>query len=125
MKLCAVFLCAFLLAFTALSQGPNSSDAKKAAHDIAVLTKKRDSAKSFFDKHPKSPAARQSFVSLNDKLAYATMTADGLTPHQKYAGALHIYRQTLKVAPKDEEANHWVNMIESIYKSMHRPIPKG
>ena len=51
------------------------------------------------------------------------MTCDALNPHQKYAGALKLYRISLKTDPSDSEAKKWVDEIESIYKSMHRPIP--
>lgn len=91
---------------------------------LAKLTKTRDAAQKALQKHPADAKLKQQFVAVNDKLADQTMMADFLTPHEKYAGALRDYRQSLKIQPKDAEARKWVDEIESIYRSMHRPIPK-
>lgn len=101
----------------AAAQQPNKKE-------LARLQKDRDSAKAAYDKHPKNPQLAQKFVTLNDKLAYSTMFANGESPHQRYSTALKLYRLSLKAAPKDAEAKKWVDEIEMIYKSMHRPIPK-
>ena len=125
MKLVVLIALVSAFALSALAQGPHSADAKKAAKTLAQLGAKSAAAKSALAKHPKDPNLKHSYLAVNDKYAYATMTADGLTPHEKYAGALHIYRQSLRVDPSDADARKWVKMIEDIYTSMHRPIPKG
>lgn len=90
---------------------------------LAKLEKQRDAAKVVFLKHP-SKASKQRFIQLNDKLANDTMMAQSLTPHEKYTKALRLYRYSMKVDPQDSEASKWVHEIESIYKSMGKPIPK-
>lgn len=81
------------------------------------------SAQKSLTAYPRDPKARKGFVAAGDRLALFTMSADSLTPHEKYAGALKIYREVLKVDPKDGEAKSNSNLILSIYKQMHRPIP--
>lgn len=115
--------CCALGACAVLAQTPTQRD-KTELINLAHMQKIRDGVKAKLDKSPHNPALRHKFVVMNDQFANATMTCDALTSHQKYAGALRIYRQSLKVDPKDPEAAKWVNEIERIYKSMHRPIPK-
>ena len=113
-----------LLVFAACSvaQQP-TKEAKREQAALAKLQKARDAVKADYDKHPRDPQLKIQFVKMNDALANATMTTDGLTPHQKYAGALRLFRQSVKTDPHDAEAIKWINQIESIYESMHRPIP--
>lgn len=73
--------------------------------------------------HPTDKGARQDFVANTDRFATATMTSLVLTPHEKYPKALHLYREVLKVDPKNREASSNAKLIEGVYRSMHRPIP--
>ncbi len=111
-----------LLVATAMAQTP--AQQKKDAADLAKLGKQRDAAKLAMTKHPGNQKQTHSFVEINDVYANKTMTAAWLTPHEKYSKALKLYRESLKADPHDAEAKKWVDMIESIYKSMGRPIPK-
>ncbi len=47
------------------------------------------------------------------------------SPHVKYPAALEDFRQAAKLDPSDKGAVSNMNLIESIYKSMGRPIPGG
>ncbi|HEY3783253.1 MAG TPA: hypothetical protein VGL56_19410 [Fimbriimonadaceae bacterium] len=122
MKIIPLALSVFVLASLGMAQGPTKQEKQELA-TLAKMQKDRDAVKAKFDKHPKDPALKGKFVKINDALANATMTCDALTPHQKYAGALKLYRVSLKTDPRDPEADKWVREIEGIYKSMHRPIP--
>jgi tetratricopeptide (TPR) repeat protein len=105
---------------------PQTSDAQ-SKKDLALLSqlgKKRDMAKAFLKQHPKDAQAKKRFLQANDKFAYETMNTDALSPKKKYPQALKLYRESLKTDPNDAEAGKWVQMIESIYRSMKRPIPK-
>jgi hypothetical protein len=104
------------------SQQP-SADAKKELASLAKLEKARNTAKGDFVKHPKAPGTKAKFIKLNDEFANQMMTTESLTPHQRYPKALSLYRESLKTDPHDAEAKKWVDEIESIYKSMHKPIP--
>jgi hypothetical protein len=119
MKFLAV-LCTLVLACAVFAQ----DQVKKEKAALAKVQVQRDNAKKALDKHPGNATLMHSFVGLNDNLANRTMNAEWLTPHDKYAGALRLYRVSLKVDPKDSEARKWVDMIESIYRSMKRPIPQ-
>ena len=104
------------------SQRP-SADAKKELASLAKLEKARNAAKADYAKHPKAAGAKAKFTKLNDEYANQLMTTESLTPHQRYPKALSLYRESLKADPHDTEARKWVDEIESIYKSMHKPIP--
>lgn len=51
------------------------------------------------------------------------MTDPKLKPSEKYPQALELYRQALALDPENAEARGNKAMIESIYKSMGRPVP--
>jgi hypothetical protein len=110
--------------FAAIGFGQNPAQDKKDAANLAKLGKQRDAAKLSMTKHPGNQKLTHSFVEMNDVYANKTMTAGWLSPHEKYSKALRLYRESLKADPKDPEARKWVDEIESIYKSMGRPIPK-
>ena len=73
---------------------------------------------------PKDKKVRAAFVVAGDRYATATMTADSLPPRTKYRDALRLYREVLKVDPKNREAANNSKMIIDIYKSMGRPVPQ-
>jgi hypothetical protein len=122
MRIISLALCLFVAASLGMAQAPSKQDKQELAA-LAKLQKNRDGVKAQFDKHPKDAQLKVKFVKINDVLANATMTCDGLTPHQKYAGALRLFRVSVKVDPTDRDAENWIRQIEGIYKSMHRPIP--
>lgn len=93
-------------------------------HQLLVLEQAYASAKKALTGHPKDPTARKNFVVATDRFATATMGSLYLTPHEKYPKALRLYREVLKVDPSNHEASNNASLIISIYKSMHRPVPK-
>ncbi|MBV9866413.1 MAG: hypothetical protein JO316_13755 [Abitibacteriaceae bacterium] len=54
---------------------------------------------------------------------YERMMDDPASPKIKYRAALQDFRTALKFDPSNEKAGRNKDMIESIYRSMHRPIP--
>lgn len=80
-------------------------------------------AKKTFAARPKDPKARQGFVAAGDRFATSTMMSPDLDRKVKYRDALRIYREVLKVDPTNHEAKSNSDLIVSIYKSMHRPVP--
>jgi tetratricopeptide (TPR) repeat protein len=104
------------------SEGP--VDDKAEAASLAKLEAAYESAKGAFDKAPKDSAKKGAYVAATLKLAYDTMTAESLAPKDKYPKALRLYRDVLKLEPKNAEAIEWRNQIEAIYTSMGRPIPQ-
>jgi tetratricopeptide (TPR) repeat protein len=117
MRTPALLAAALLLAVSARAQ----TDEKK---ELATYQKAYSAAKKILAAKPKDPKVRSNFVAAGNRLATRTMTADSLPPRMKYPTALRLYREVLKVEPKNYEAKNNSEMIISIYKSMGRPIPK-
>lgn len=47
-----------------------------------------------------------------------------LTQARQYASAVGDYRRALNYVPNHEESKKWIAMIQNIYKSMNREIPR-
>ena len=103
-----------LLATSALAQSAAQVKAYGSAYDAA---KKTLAAK------PKDAKAKVAYVAAGDRYATATMMSPDLDRKAKYRDALKVYREVLKVDPKNHEAKNNSDMIVSIYKSMGRPVP--
>jgi hypothetical protein len=122
MKMRLLLLPLIALAATASAQsGPATAADKKQMVELEGAYK---AAKASLAHHPMDPTAKKTFAVATDRYATAMMTTQTLTPHQRYPGALRLYREVLKVDPKNKEASNNAAMIISVYKSMHRPIPK-
>lgn len=103
----------------ALAQ-PSSAEHTK----LAKLEQAYKTSKVSFTKKPKDPKVRKAYVAATVSFGTATMLAGSLPPCQKYPTALRLYREALKVDPKNKEALDNKKQIESIYESMGKPIPK-
>ena len=111
---------AALLALVAASsaQAPDAEAKQLAKYGADYAAAKKNLAAK-----PKDKRLRTAFVVAGDRYATATMTAAALPPKVKYRSALRLYREVLKVDPANREAKNNSEMIVSIYKSMHRPVP--
>ena len=103
----------------ALAGAQSPADKTLATYKKAYLAAKQSLAAK-----PKDKKVRATFVAAGDRYATATMTADSLPPRIKYREALRLYREVLKVDPKNHEASNNAKMIVDIYKSMGRPVPQ-
>ena len=92
---------------------------------MAKLTKAQTAADAAFKKNPKNTAARKAYIDANNRHGLAAMRTDALDRKVKYRIALADFRKVLKVDPKNSIAKENSDLIVSIYKSMHRPIPGG
>lgn len=117
----------FGVAVLALSVGacPQSSKADQEKAALAKLQQAYTKAGAAYVKKPKSSEAKKAYVAATVKLGTATMTSPSLGPKEKYPRALRLYREALKIDPKNKEALDNKKMIEDIYKSMGREIPKS
>ena len=52
------------------------------------------------------------------------MADQSAPPRMKYPAALHAYREVLKYDRANQKAKDQIAQIESIYKSMGRPVPQ-
>lgn len=117
----APILFAAILALSAFAgaQGGAAAEDKQ----LASLRKAYESAKKSLSAKPKDKKLQQAFVVAGDRYALATMMAPSLSPKVKYPGALRLYREVLKVDPKNREAANNSKMIIDIYKQMGKPVP--
>ena len=114
---------ALLCAQSALGQaGYGDSNPANDAKQLKSAEKSYLSAKKAFKGAP-TAAHKKSFVVAADRFALLSMTSAALDRKVKYKQALQLYREVLKCDPSNYEAKSNSDLIISIYKSMHRPIP--
>lgn len=99
------------------------SDHKAEKAKLAKLEKSYVAAKAVVAKD-KGAKAMKSYTTAALAYADAVMYAASLGPKDKYPKSLKVYREVLTFDPKNKQAKENKNMIEQIYKSMGRPIPK-
>lgn len=90
---------------------------------LIQLKKIYNNAKKSYLAAQKNIALKQKYVSTALAYANAIMRATCLPPKSKYPVALAIYREVLKIEPKNIQAKESRDLIISVYKSMGRPIP--
>lgn len=81
-------------------------------------------SKAAYEKKPSDPKLKDAYVKATNEYANSIMMNSAYTPVEKYPPALRLYREVLKVDPKNAEARRWIETIESIYRSLGKPIPK-
>lgn len=115
---------AVLFAQMGLAQ-PASSPIKAEATKLKQLQSSYEKAKAAYSKAKAKPSSKEgkAYVAATVKYGTAVMNAASLAPKDKYPKALRLYREALKIDPKNKEALDNKKMIEDIYKSMGRPIP--
>lgn len=116
MRFPAIFVAIVALIPSAFAQ--TASDKQLVKFKVAYTT-----AKKALTAKPKDKKARSAFVMAADRYATAMMVESTLAPRLRYPGALRIYREVLKVDPKNAEALNNSKMIVDVYKSMGRPVP--
>ncbi len=103
------------------AQGKTPTETQK---QLQKVTKAYETAKAQYKKKPKDQKLKATYVKATVTLGTMTMNSPDLGPKDKYPGALRLYREALALDPKNKEALANKKMIEDIYKSMGRPIPK-
>lgn len=115
---------ALLLAFS-LFVVASGQDMKAEQAKLAKLEKHYKAAKTEGAKAKPGTPKFKAYVEATVAYGNLVMTSPVLTPKEKYPKALALFREALKVDPKNKVALENKNMIEQIYKSMGRPVPKG
>lgn len=112
-----------LLAVTGFAQKSMADMDKKERAMLASLEKTQVAAKAA---HAKKPSAdtKKSLIAANLKLADAVLVSPALGPKDKYPKSLRLYREVKALDPANKAAKEKIALIEGIYKSMGRPIPK-
>jgi len=96
---------------------------KAEKEKLLKMEKAYKSAKAAYLKSPKNPKLKAAYVDATVKFGTGTMLSPTLGPKDKYPKALKLYREALKIDPKNKEALQNKKMIEDIYRQMNRPIP--
>jgi tetratricopeptide (TPR) repeat protein len=119
-------LCAVLFVLAALGQAQMYANPKPTAEDLKqykAIEKQYLASKQAYSKK-KDAATKKKLVAATVKFGTAAMTTSALDRKVKYKKALALYREALKLDPKNKEAKNNSEMIVSIYKSMGRPVPQ-
>lgn len=128
-----VVVATLCLSGLALSQRPNApampgqiSPQQQAAATATLKKLEKDyaTAKAAYAKKPKDKGAREHYITAGTKFGHESMVSPILSARVKYRQALRIYREVLKLDPKNPVAKPESDLIIRIYKSMGRPVPK-
>lgn len=111
------------LAGTAPAQKLSDLDKKELAM-LAGLEKKHVAAEAAYKKKPTDAKLKKAHIEAATKLADAVLVSPALPPREKYPKSLRLYRGVVKIDAKNAHAKKQIDLIEGIYRSMGRPIPK-
>lgn len=128
-RICATLIAA-VLAGAVLAQGAhgtaNAGQAKSEKEKLAKHEAAYTKAKRAYEADPKRPAdKRKTLVEATVQFGATTMVSPVLTSQVKYPKALRLFREALKLDPKHAKAREYRDLIEGIYKSMGKPVPKS
>ncbi len=120
----SVLIAALVLTSLSGIQAQNTGGLKAEREKLQKLDSAYRSAKNAWKKSPSSVPAKKKYIDATVKYGTAVMNSPALTPKDKYPRALNLYREALKIDPKNKEALENKKLIEDIYRQMGRPIPK-
>ena len=104
--------------------GGKTGTEQVTAEKLAKSEKEYKAAKAAFEKKPKDSKLKKAYVDSTVTFALGNMYSATLPPNKKYKLALQYFRQALKADPTNKLAKEQSQMIESIYKSMGKEVPK-
>ena len=113
-----------MIAVSILAQAGQGKPHGTTAVELKKAEKAYTALKTYATKHPKDAKAKKDYVSATVIYANLSMYSDTLSSKVKYAQAYRLYREALKVDPKNKEAKESCDMLVSIYNSLHKPLPK-
>lgn len=93
-----------------------------------IAAKKYDEAITALEKahkaKPKSAEVQKGLAEAHLAQGESLMYNESLPPRMKYPQALRAYRKVLQYDKTNKKAQEQITTIESIYKSMGRPVPQ-
>jgi hypothetical protein len=101
---------------------PKPADANRASR-VTPTEEQVAALQAAYDKAPSNDAAKMALVAALVSRGDYFMYSDELAPREKYPKALALYRRAAKLDPENATARTGIEQIESIYKSMNRPVP--
>lgn len=122
MKRIAPVIALLALIGSAWAQSPPQKGTKEELTKLEAIYKK---TKAEGAKAKASPKQVKAYVAATVAYGNCVMMSPTLPPREKYPKALNLYREALKLDPKNKVALDNKKLIEDIYKQMGRPVPKG
>jgi hypothetical protein len=101
---------------------PDTAEANSSAPD-QPLDEKVAQLQADYAQKPNDAALKKQLADATFDNAQFYMYKSPLPPNQKYPKALSLYRQVVKLDPSNDSAKQSIDMIESIYRSMGKPVP--
>lgn len=112
-------------AFAGQSSAKTTKDLdKQELKMIAGFAAATVKARAAYFKAPKDAAKKKAFITAAYKEADAVYVSPALGPKDKYPRALRLYREISRADSAQKKALERIGIIEGIYKSMGRPVPK-
>jgi hypothetical protein len=130
MRFSTMVLAAGLLTVAGSALAQKMKQGKPAAKPAAAAAAKYDEAKltaleAKLAKSPKDAKLKLQVAEASYQVGhYVEYDKPGLTPREKYRGALKLYRRALALNPAHKQAKAEKDQIEAIYKQMGMPIPQ-
>lgn len=107
---------------------PMTAAEKAEMAKLAKLAAASQAARNAYERSAGKPTAAKAKKNAADtilKEADVVLVTPALGPKDKYPKALKLYREVVRLDPKNKGAKDAIRTIEDIYKSMGRPVPKG
>lgn len=76
------------------------------------------------EKNPKDKQVTEALSEAHTVYGESVMNNAAMPPFRKYPAALKEFRTALELDKENKKARENIDLIESIYKSMGRPVPK-
>ncbi len=106
---------------------PDTPEVKAEKAKLAKLAKNSQAARAAMERATEKAKVAKLKKAAADaimKEADVVLVTPALGPKEKYPKALRLYREVVRLDPKNAGAKEAIKTIESIYKQMGRPIPK-
>jgi len=106
--------------------GPGSAARSQPAPDpaLARLEARAAALERKAATKPKDAGVRGRAAEVLYQAGHARMLSPKLAPREKYAGALKLLRRAVALNPGHKAAQSDIDLIESIYRQMGRPVPR-
>jgi hypothetical protein len=101
---------------------PVKPDTKELAK-LAKLDKAQAAAKAAYLKNKTNAKLRQAYIDTSMAAGKAYRITPAVGSRVKYPKSLRYFREVRKVDPKNKDAIMYIEEMESIYRSIGKPIP--
>ncbi len=108
----------------AKSASQNNDSVEQEKRELARLKANYERTKRAFQNNRNGSAQRKAHIQAT--MAYGTLMMNTVTmrPQEKYPGALRLFREVLAIDRNHAGARKNIELIEGIYRSLGRPVPR-